>query len=547
MCKNSPPTQLQQAKSAREKTLHQTERTTLETNATLYSHLSTDGLMERQLISASHYHFKPRSQWVLANPDSYRPANHFDAEDDFVDLSDAEATKDYWTTGEDQSLSKAQKALIEKEKKLIQAEGAALQAHAQNIPAQGTKNDFKEERALLQARLEAIEARKAVDLEDAGSDTERIQIEANALDAIVQAREEYLHVIPVGHPLREDAVKQREKATDDRRFARWKAKYKTMPAGEERDHERKQYIHKYAEGMSQSIVSHSDKNCEEDVELTVKIGPQATDVTMVNTGKAYMGGSKPTYFFEGEVQDANGQKVRKRYIYKKAENCMGRRNQKGAVMTALGARFQQWLDPQHAIPAVAIQDKSGTYIASVQEMIPVMKQPTINLESWQQDPNRDPAVLTRPVLEQLMTFHVIDWLLCNFDTKGENLLQRSDGQLVSIDKEGAMSKIDDAEAQTMSLTYCPHTDEPIYNLVFRLYRDKKLDLPFDVLKAKIDMVERMDTTEYMQMFDPYLAVTDKKKKVAKKNIEARKTGLRQAYITFLNSIRPDVQHDALLR
>ena len=71
---------------------------------------------------------------------------------------------------------------------------------------------------------------------------------------------------------------------------------------------------------------------------------------------------------------------------------------------------------------------------------------------------------------------VTDWLLCNFDTKGENFLEDDQGRLRGIDKEQSLSFLDHKDAQHMSYRFSPNPNKTLYNSVFELYAQGKLDL-----------------------------------------------------------------------
>ncbi|MCR5671540.1 MAG: hypothetical protein K6G10_11100 [Butyrivibrio sp.] len=46
-----------------------------------------------------------------------------------------------------------------------------------------------------------------------------------------------------------------------------------------------------------------------------------------------------------------------------------------------------------------------------------------------------------------------------------------------------MNKILKSGSQAMSCTYKPHNNEPIYNVFFRMFRDRKIDIDPGALKA----------------------------------------------------------------
>ena len=244
-----------------------------------------------------------------------------------------------------------------------------------------------------------------------------------------------------------------------------------------------------------------------------------------------MGGSKPSYYFTDKTTG-------KRYLYKKAENCCGMSRPGGAIMTEVGGRLQELLDPQHSISAVGIKNNKGQYIGSLQEIIDVKKD-GFDFNQWQHQPEseRSTDVLTDQVKEQLLTFHAIDWLLCNYDTKGENLLQRSDGSFVSIDKEGSFHHVLKEGTLEMSVDYSPHTDEPIYNTFFKMYRDGKIDIDKKVVESVITRVENLDDKEYLKMFKPYLRVLKEEERLpVKKEIMRRKKNIRKSYEAFFREL-----------
>lgn len=78
--------------------------------------------------------------------------------------------------------------------------------------------------------------------------------------------------------------------------------------------------------------------------------------------------------------------------------------------------------------------------------------------------------LEKNVTDEILREHTLDWLLCNFDTKGEKfLMRREDGHLCSFDKEASFSKLKDEGTAHMSTDYKPHSNDTIYNTIFREY------------------------------------------------------------------------------
>ena len=148
---------------------------------------------------------------------------------------------------------------------------------------------------------------------------------------------------------------------------------------------------------------------------------------------------------------------------------------------------------------------------------------------------------------QILREHTTDWLLCNFDTKGENFIITKEGDgprvLHGIDKEAAFSKILKTEAQTMSRTYKPHANNTLYNVVFSMYANCELDLElFDVL-PQIEKVQALSDADYMATFKDYLEHVKKTKPEQYQqiydNILARKTGLKKEYEIFFTKLVKD--------
>ncbi|MBO6214589.1 MAG: hypothetical protein J6N76_03510 [Lachnospiraceae bacterium] len=425
------------------------------------------------------------------------------------------------------SMTKSEAKIVKKEKQLLVAQARVLK---ERVGDSASKSDAKAEEALLESRLELIKAQADHDLDKALNEREKEEILVNMQQSIVDARTSYAYTLPIGSKARRKAMAQKE-ADEIQLFRyKWTRKIGLMPPGKEKAHEKTQYSHKYLESIAQSSFSKNDTNCEEDATLTVEIGGKAT--VLVNTGRAFMGGSKPSYYF---TDKSTG----KRYLYKKAENCCGLSRPKGAIMTEIGGKLQTLLDPEHAIPAIGITNEKGKYIGSLQEIIEVKKD-GFDFNSWQHQPEetRSTDVFTNEVKEQMLTFHAIDWLLCNYDTKGENLLQRSDGSFVSIDKEGAMSHILEDGTFDMSIKFSPHTDEPVYNTFFRMYRDGKIDIPDDMVESVINKVESLDDNAYMKLFEPYLnGIKSSKKDLIRNEILRRKKDIRQSYDTFFRELK----------
>ena len=429
------------------------------------------------------------------------------------------------------NLSKLQKRVVNQEKRLLRAKERVVTARRQLDEGYKATDSLTEEIGFYKERLRLIDKQADLDARSIQNDADKLLLEKNKCDAIVGAVTELVQAIPLEHPLRAQYLQEKENAELNLYWANWKLKASRM-TGHEKKHEETQISHKQIESKLQYVFSKKDDNCREDAIIHVYINGK--DRTLINTGRAFMGGSKPMYYFE-DMQTG------KRYLYKKAENCCGLSNTKGAVMTEIGATIQHLLDPDSEIQAVAVKNSQGEYVGSIQEMVE-KKEDGFDFNSWQHqsDEQRDLSVFTVDVKKQIMKFHCIDWLLCNFDTKGENLMQRPDGSFVSYDKEGAMSHILDPRAKVMSTNYTPHTDEPIYNVFFRLVQQGKVTLEPEVLEeldGMIEKVEEFSDAHYMEIFEPYVMTrSESKRQAVREAILERKVNLRSSYQAFLAKI-----------
>ena len=446
---------------------------------------------------------------------------------------------DWEVVQQERELSKAEKKVAEQEAKLFKKQSMLAELRNNNpdgaLNAKDAKKLAKAEEKYFQEKLSLIDLQAEADLEKAKTEKDKLEISVNKCQAIVDAWTDYTKTLNIGTSKRKSAIKQKEKAQLDLYWAQYKLKLEnTKP--EEQKKANSKYRRKVIEAYLKKGISKSDENCEEDHIIKTEINGKP--VELVNMGRAFLGGTKPTYYYKD-------MKSGKQYLYKKAENCCGISKPEGAIVTEIGGKLQHIVDPEHEIPAVGIKNAKGEYIGSIQEIMDVTNKPTIDLDAWQTEyeakRNPDPEIIKKPEIQkQLLIFHCVDWLLCNFDTKAEHLLQKKDGSFVSIDKEGGMNKILKDDAQSMSCTYKPHNHEPIYNIFFRYYRDNKIDLDPGALKAldeKIHAVEAYSEEEYMKMFEPYIKQRNKNPKKMRENILRRKQNLRAEYNKFLDSLR----------
>lgn len=247
-----------------------------------------------------------------------------------------------------------------------------------------------------------------------------------------------------------------------------------------------------------------------------------------NKGRIFLGGTKAMNLFE----DQKG----KEWLCKEAVTCVGTPKPEGALVTEAASHLQRCIDPDTAILSFAYRGNHGRVLGSLQERLDV-KPDGFDLFKWQTDTSQPiPDHLPNQILRE----HVTDWLLCNFDTKGENFLEDSQGRLRGIDKEQALSFLGHKDAQHMSYRFSPNPNKTLYNSVFELYAQGKMDLNLGQVDQYIQKIERIPDSDYLDMFHDVVETKCKgdPKKMEKMNAQilARKTGLRAEYERFFGEL-----------
>jgi hypothetical protein len=255
--------------------------------------------------------------------------------------------------------------------------------------------------------------------------------------------------------------------------------------------------------------------------------------------RLYIGGTKPMY------QYADNQK--QKWLYKMGVDCIGRWKKEGAILTEAGYKLQKLVDPDTAVEAHAAGNKYHGF-GSFQKKIDTMSKGDpkyIDLFEWQKDRSNDPskAKQVEGYMPQVLKEHVTDWLLCNFDTKGENFLIDKNGQLRGIDKEQSFRYINDPKAQHMSRTYKPNPNNTLYNVTFTKFAKGEMDFDLNDNLKYIKKIEQMKDTEYMKTFNQFIKEksggnNDKEKKLSEQILN-RKQNLREEYRQFYGELVKD--------
>ena len=413
------------------------------------------------------------------------------------------------------------------------------------------KEHLIKEQALLKERLSAIDLSETAalkELEAGGRVSERAMRELRwrAQRDRAAAMGDYARLLPIGSKLREKAMAAKEeqeiKADKLRRL------YKVLADEHMSEEERKRdeaTIERHAKyDALKSIFRADNPLAHEDATWENPI----TGGTLINVGRAFFGGTKPMYIFEDRSQPVmrNGQPGYKQYLFKEAVNCIGQYKPEGALVTEAAAALQERICGEYAIPAfAAIQEVDGKQriLGSFQERIELGE--GLDLFSWQVNPVETEG-LTDQLKSEILREHTLDWLLCNFDTKGENFLHRTDGHLSSFDKEASFSYLKKEGADHMSYEFQPHANNTLYNALFSAYAQGKIDLDLSVVQTQIDRAGAISDEEYLGMFDrmltqKYGAQGSNKRREIEGLILARKNNLAAEYERFFADLRAERQ------
>lgn len=251
----------------------------------------------------------------------------------------------------------------------------------------------------------------------------------------------------------------------------------------------------------------------------------------INEGRIMIGGTKPMY----QYKDSENQV----WLMKEAITAIGTKKPMGALVSEAAYRIQNLVDPQSAIPTFVTKSADGKVVhGSFQARVDVDKN-AIDLFQWQRDGKGE---LTDSLKRQILREHVTDWLLCNFDTKGENFLIDTAGRLRGIDKEQSFSYLYEKEAQHLSFDYSPNPNKTLYDTVFQMYAagDKSMDLDLSGNFQYIQKISRMPDQEYMSIFRDVIEAkcrgnTDRADKMFAA-ILGRKQNLEAEYGTFYGNL-----------
>lgn len=285
------------------------------------------------------------------------------------------------------------------------------------------------------------------------------------------------------------------------------------------------------------------KQALEETEREIQSGE--VQLNMVKDKEIFLGGTKPM----SQYIAADGTK----WLAKQAVTCVGTTKLTGAYLTEIGANVQRAVDADTAVDAFVGQTKKHGVVSFQRRLDHVVSSKELDLFKFSKHPElatKETIQQVEALMPQILREHVTDWILCNFDTKGENfILTQEEGKpmvLHGIDKEAAFNQILNPNAQHMRTDYKPHANNTLYNVVFEKFATGEMNFDLRAVIPYAKKIIEMSDDAYLDIFRKYTDYLEKKagddnkklKKVQKtlKNIMARKDNLQEEYINFFTEL-----------
>ena len=414
------------------------------------------------------------------------------------------------------------------------------------------EGEYKREQSVLDRRLTAIEEQEKADLlavdlmvlqqknaspgdevaPENSAEAKRLEARWNAQKARAEAYHVMAAQMPLGSKEREKLMEKTEEEV--LKAGRLKREYSVacMPEGAEKTREAATIKRHAKFDFLKKIFRTPSPYSHEDAAVTLANGK-----TLVNAGRATLGGTKAMYVFEDQSELVDG--TPQEWLFKEATNCVGMSKPEGAVVTGEASKLQQHLRGALSIPAQCLKDGQGKVVGSVQKRMQ-KAEGGVDLFAWQAQEDltvNEPSAVTKA---DLMHEHTLDWILCNFDTKGENFINQDGGHIISFDKEASFNTLLQEESREMSYTFKPHSNDTIYNTMFRAYAEGKIQLDLDANLESIQKMEQLGENNFIDMFhetlDTKYGTGTEDRAEAERILRTRHRDLRETYRRFYTQL-----------
>lgn len=259
-------------------------------------------------------------------------------------------------------------------------------------------------------------------------------------------------------------------------------------------------------------------------------------IDLGGTGKMYL-----IKGLDGSIDSNLDDKLFKQYIYKPAISKFTEEFEPfRGIVQECAYEVQKIVDPDSAIVCRYINQDG--IIGSVQEKIECCPN-GIDFYALQRT-EEELACLPQDIINQFMREFVTDYLLYNFDSHGSNFIIDKNGIIRGVDKEQSFRYMNQEQAQFPSTDYHPNAtyfeEEPIYNPLFRLYRDGQISIDYNVIDKYMKMVEQVPDRDYANIFRSYCDacsvafVTNSSEKLVR--IVMRKNDMRKNITDFFDDL-----------
>ncbi len=414
-----------------------------------------------------------------------------------------------------------------------------------------SRGEYKREKAILDKRLAAIDEQQKADLlavdllalqrknspAPAGTDPQdsveakRLEVLRNAQRARADAYHAMAAQMPLGSTERKKLMEKREEEVLKAGRLKKEHDVACMPGGAEKDREAATIKRHGKFDALKKIFRTPSPYSHEDAAVTLLDGKK-----LVNAGRATLGGTKAMYLFEDRNDLVDGKP--QEWLFKEATNCVGMSKPEGAVVTGEASRLQQYLRGELSIPAQCLKD-GDRVLGSIQKRVR-KAEGGVDLFKWQAQENLSENAPPQTTMNDLMKEHTLDWVLCNFDTKGENFINQPEGHIISFDKEASFNTLLQEGSRHMSYTFKPHSNDTIYNTMFRAFAKGGIDLDLDANLESIQKMENMQPDEFIDMFretlDTKYGRGTKNRREAEQLLRGRQQSLRDEYRTFYTQL-----------
>ena len=415
---------------------------------------------------------------------------------------------------------------------------------------------LKLERQILDQRLAAINELEKADLlavevaaqqlqrlAKAGGDVDNSpenSPEAQKLKAqwdAQQKRADAYHVMSTQLPLhskeRASMMAKREEAVLKAGLLRQQWKVACMPEGKEKTREAATIKRHAKFDALKKIFRKPSPYSHEDAVVTITEAQQQKH--LINAGRATLGGTKAMYIFEERLEYGRYQQ----WLFKEATNCIGMSKPEGAVVTGEASKLQQLLRGDLSIPAQCLKDENGKVVGSIQKRVQ-KAEGGVDLFKWQAQSDLRENMPSKTTLDDLMHEHTLDWILCNFDTKGENFINQERGHIISFDKEASFNTLLKEGSREMSYTFKPHSNDTIYNTMFAAFARGEIPLDLDANMESIQKLEQIPADEFIGMFketlDTKYGAQGPDRQEAERVLRERHRDLRSTYRKFYSAL-----------